>query len=100
MIGIRFLFEQAGQPGMTETETAEHTEAMPELLPPVLMLAVELRGTDEMIGDGREKIAFAAEMIVERHRRDADRLGQPAHRQRCCAFPIDQSDGRRDQLVT
>ncbi|SFU21261.1 hypothetical protein SAMN05518861_12657 [Mesorhizobium sp. YR577] len=71
-------FKKAVQPGMIAAELAKHVEAMPNLIAPVRLTPVEFDGADNALRDGRKKGALAAEMVVERHRRDAYGVSQAA----------------------
>jgi hypothetical protein len=69
------------------------------LLSPIRVLAVELRAADDVLGNGGEKIALAAEVIVERHRGHTDRVSEGSHRQGVRAIFVDKLDGGSNELL-
>lgn len=69
------------------------------LLPPIRMLAIELRAADDVLGNGGKKIALAAEVIIERHRGHTDRVSEGPYRERVRAAFVDKLDGGRNELV-
>jgi hypothetical protein len=84
---------------MLEAKLAKHFEAMPNLIAPVRVMPIELSGAYDAPRDGGKKIALAAEMVVERHWRDADGVSQATHGDRIGAGLVDKRQGSIDHLV-
>jgi hypothetical protein len=93
--GLRTRLEQPRGPRVTQQGLARSEDrGLQAGLPVRPGLARQVDFADDEVGDAPEQVVLVADMRIERHRLDAERLADPAHADRIDALAIRQADRR------
>jgi len=84
---------------VTQANASEGPKAKFDLLAPITVLAIEGSVVEDVLRDGTQQILFAAHVIVERHWRNTENIGQATHRDCVHAFAINEPEPGFDNVL-
>ncbi len=91
--------EERGRPGVPADERPATPRPAPDRLLPIDVGGRRLDLADQEVGHPVEQLVLAADVVVERHRLDAELLADPPHRDRAEALRVGDGDGRAEDAV-